>query len=134
MATKLFDISGQNVIDVGMRPALLAKGLDHDVSVHATNIAAENRVRVIVNGDIESIDEFVNDVKNDDVRIKKSTTPYNVSNLTEYDGPDIDWNRYEIRFMTRQMTKGFRIANERLEVIETVLRDTYANIKKETIK
>jgi hypothetical protein len=36
--------------------------------------------------------------------------------------------------MTRQMTKGFRIANERVEVIETVLRDTYANIKKETIK
>jgi len=121
VVTKTFDISGQNVIGVGMRPALLAKGLDFDVSVHATNIAVENKVRVIVNGDIESINEFVDDVKNNDIRIEKSDTLYNVSGLVEYNGPDIDWNRYEIRFMTGQMTKGFRLANEKLQSIENSL-------------
>jgi hypothetical protein len=26
----------------------------------------------------------------------------------EYPGPEIDWNRYEIRFMSKQIYKGFR--------------------------
>ena len=45
-----------------MRPALLDIGLDNDVSVHATNVEAE-RVHVIVDGDTESINEFVQYVK-----------------------------------------------------------------------
>lgn len=104
-----------------MRPALLDTGLEYDVSVHATNVVAENKVRVIVNGDTESIDEFVDHVKNNDIRIKSSDIQYNVSGLVEYNGPDIDWNRYEIRFMTGQMTKGFRLANEKLDKIEKSL-------------
>ena len=81
MVTKTFDISGQNVINVGMRPALLDTGLEYDVSVYATNVVAENKVRVIVNGDTESIDEFVDHVKNNDIRIKSSDIQYNVSGL-----------------------------------------------------
>lgn len=123
MVTKTFNISGQNIIDVGMRPALLAKGLDHDVSVHATNFSDRNRVRVIVNGDMQSIKEFVADIKQNDIRISKSDTIYNVSGLKEYNGPEIDWNRYEIRFMNGQMTKGFRLANEKLEKIESTLSE-----------
>ena len=121
MVTKTFDISGQNVINVGMRPALLDKGLDYDVSVHTTNLIAENKDHVIINGDTESIDEFVDHIKNNDIRIKTSATPYNVSGLVDYNGPNIDWNRYEIRFMTGQMTKGFRLANEKLDKIEKSL-------------
>jgi hypothetical protein len=89
--------------------------------LHATNLVAENKVHVIVNGDTESIDEFVDHIKNNDIKIKTSSTPHNVSGLVDYDGPDIDWNRYEIRFMTGQMTKGFRLANEKLDKIEKSL-------------
>jgi acylphosphatase len=121
MVTKTFKISGQNIVNVGMRPALLDTALDYDVSVHATNIPAEDKVHVIADGDTESIDQFVQYVKNNDIRIKKSDTSYNVSGLIEYGGPEIDWNRYEIRFMASPMTKGFRLANEKLEKIETTL-------------
>ena len=89
--------------------------------LHATNFVAENKVHVIVNGDTESIDEFVDHIKNNDIKIKTSATPHNVSELVDYNGPDIDWNRYEIRFMTAQMTKGFRLANEELDKIEKSL-------------
>ena len=123
MVTKTFNISGQNVIGLGLRPALLDTALEYDVSVHATNIAAENRVRVIVNGDIESINEFVDHIKSNDIRINTAATPYTVSGLVDYNGPDIDWNRYEIRFMTGQMAKGFRLANEKLQTIENTLNE-----------
>jgi acylphosphatase len=130
MVTKTFNISGQNVINVGMRPALLDKALEYDISVHATNIAAENKVRVIVNGDTESINEFVDYIKNNDIRINTAATPYNVSGVVDYNGPDIDWNRYEIRFMTGQMAKGFRLANEKLQSIENTLSEIKNNSEK----
>jgi hypothetical protein len=82
---------------------------------HATNLVTENKVHVIVNGDTESINEFVDHIKNNDIKIKTSSTPHNVSGLVDYDGPDIDWNRYENRFMTGQMTNGFRLANDKIE-------------------
>lgn len=57
--------------DVGMRPALLNKALDYDVSVHATNHPTENRVKVSVDGDIESIiNEFLKSIISEDIRIK----------------------------------------------------------------
>ena len=31
---------------------------------------------------------------------------YRLTQSEEYDGHEIDWNRYELRFMSRQMTKG----------------------------
>ena len=43
-----------------------------------------------MNGDTESIDEFVDHIKNNDIKIKTSATPYNVSGLVDYKGPDID--------------------------------------------
>lgn len=58
--------------------------------LHATNLVAENKVHVIVNGDTESIDEFVGHIKNNDIKIKTSATPYNVSGLVDYNEPDID--------------------------------------------
>lgn len=41
----------------------------------------------------------------------------------EYDGPEIDWNSYEIRFMSRQMTSGLREANKRLSSIESEINN-----------
>jgi acylphosphatase len=41
--------------------------MDYDVSLHATNHPKENKVKVIVNGDNESIDEFIESIRNEDI-------------------------------------------------------------------
>jgi hypothetical protein len=38
-------------------------------------------------------------------------------------GPEIDWNRYEIRLMRKQMTKGFRESVDRLTSIESKINN-----------
>jgi hypothetical protein len=43
--------------------------------------------------------------------------------MEEYNGPEIDWNRYEIRLMAKQMTKGFREAVDRLTSIESKMNN-----------
>jgi acylphosphatase len=122
MVTREFNIEGENVVNVGMRSALLDKSMDYDVSVHASNLS-DKIVRVIIDGDTDSIDEFMNAIRKEDVRIYKETPKnYSFSELHEYFGPEIDWNRYEIRFMSKQMYKGFKEANEGLSKIERTLK------------
>jgi hypothetical protein len=80
-------------------------------------------MKIIINGDNESINEFVDVIQREDVRVKKNTPKtYQVSELKEYLGPEIDWNRYEIRFMSKQIYKGFREVNARLAEIEQILK------------
>jgi hypothetical protein len=55
------------------------------------------------------------------ILIKKAEKSYTVTKLEEYDGPEIDWNRYEIRFTSKQMYKGFHEANMRFKSIESSL-------------
>jgi hypothetical protein len=117
--TREFDIEGENIIDVGMRPGLLNKSVDYEVSVHSSNFPDQTKLRVIVDGDYDTIKEFIDAITNEDIRIKQDTKKnYFLSTLREYDGPEIDWNRYEIRFMSKQMYRGFKEANQRLSRIE----------------
>ena len=119
MVTREFDVEGKDIIDVGMRQGLLNKSVDYEVSIHASNLPDENKVKVIVDGDNDSIKEFIDAITKEDIRIKQDTQKdYFLSTLREYDGPEIDWNRYEIRFMSKQMYKGFKEANRRLSRIE----------------
>ena len=53
MVTREFDIVDENVVDVGIRPGLINKSVDYNVSIHARNLP-DNRVRVIINGDSDS--------------------------------------------------------------------------------
>jgi hypothetical protein len=122
MVTREFEIVGENVVDAGLRPGLIDKSVDYYVSVHISH-QSKNIVKVIINGDNESINEFVDIIQREDVRVKKDTPKtYQVSELKEYLGPEIDWNRYEIRFMLKQIYKGFREANARLSEIEHKLK------------
>ena len=83
-------------------------------------------MKVIINGDSESINEFADVIQREDVRVKKDTPrSYQVSELKEYLGPEIDWNRYEIRFMSKQMYKGFREVSTRLAEIEHILKNRH---------
>jgi hypothetical protein len=72
---------------------------------------------------MESIEEFLQVIQNEDIRIKKSIHNYVLTTMEEYNGPEIDWNRYEIRLMAKQMTKGFREAVDRLTSIESKMNN-----------
>jgi acylphosphatase len=122
MITREFDIVDENVVDVGIRPGLINKSLDYNVSIRATNLP-DNRVRVIIDGDSDSINEFLDVIQKEDIRTKQITPKtYSLSELREYRGPEIDWDRDELRFMSKQMYKGLREANKRLSEIETRLK------------
>ena len=61
---------GENVVDVG--------------SIRASN-SPDNRVRVIINGDSDSITEFLDVIQKEDIRIKQITPKtYSLSELREY--------------------------------------------------
>ena len=47
---------------------------------------------------------------------------YSLSELSEYLGPEIDWNGDELRFLSKQVYKGFREANKCLSEIESRLK------------
>jgi acylphosphatase len=122
MVTREFDIVDENVVDVGIRPGLINKSVDYNVSIRASNLP-DNIVRVIIDGDSDSINEFLDVIRREDIRIKQTTPKtYSITELREYHGPEIDWNRDELRFLSKQVYKGFREANKRLSEIESRLR------------
>jgi acylphosphatase len=126
MVTREFEIVGENVVDAGLRPGLINKSVDYYVSILVSNLS-KNIVKVIINGDNESINEFVDVIQREDVRVKQDTPKtYRVSELKENLGPEIDWNRYEIRFMSKQMYKGLREVNTRLSKIEHKLNSGHS--------
>ena len=126
MVTRELEIVAENIVDTGLRSGLIAKSIDYYVSVHISYLS-KNIVKVIINGDSESIDEFVDIIQREDVRVKRDTPrTYQVSELKEYLGPEIDWNRYELRFMSKQMYKGFREVNTRLAEIEHILKSRHS--------
>jgi acylphosphatase len=120
MVERIFFIEGDGVTDVGMRIALIELGGNFGVNIHAANMT-EYRVRVIASGEIRSIAELRDYIINNDIRIKKDVTKYVVTESQEYDGPEIDWNRYQMLFMSSQMSKGFREATNKLSSIDIKL-------------
>jgi hypothetical protein len=126
MVTREFEIVGENVVDAGLRPGLINKSVDNYVSILVSHLS-KNIVKVIINGDNEDINEFVDVIQREDVRVNQDTPKaYRVSELKEYLGPEIDWNRYEIRFMSKQIYKGFREANTRLAELEHMLKNGHS--------
>ena len=73
MVTREFEIVGENVVDAGLRPGLIDKSVDYYVSVHISH-QSKNIVKVIINGDNESINEFVDIIQREDLRVKKDTS------------------------------------------------------------
>ena len=75
-------------------------------------------MKLIINGDNGSIEEFFDVIQREDGRVKQDTPKtYRVSELKEYLGLEIDWNRYEICFMLKQ-------SDEAKSIIENSINDT----------
>jgi hypothetical protein len=99
---------------------LIDKSAEYDISARASNLS-KNLVKVIIKG-VMRASEFFDGLQREDFRIKQDNPKnYRISELKEYSGPQIDWNRYEIRFMSKQIYRGFKEANERLSRIEQKL-------------
>ena len=82
-------------------------------------ICVERKVRVIASGDVDSIREFYESVRNADIRmLQDKVQDYTAGELKDYDGPGIDWNGYNQQFMSEQLTKGMQAANESLKELE----------------
>lgn len=81
MVTRWFEIVGENVVDAGVRSGLTDRSVEYDISVRASNLS-KNLVKVIINGDNESIAEFFEAIQ----RGVKQDTPknYRIPNITGF--------------------------------------------------
>lgn len=88
-------------------------------------------MQVLVSGSTNIINSFYQHINNNDIRVKKrSVSPtYHISELEENNGPNIDWNDYQLSFMSEQMYKGFHEANIRLTSIEDKLKPANKRMK-----
>jgi acylphosphatase len=121
---KVFFIEGKQkeIFGVGFRPAIMGKAAEMGLKSAATNMPNEKnpKVQVLVSGSSDIITSFHNEIKNKDLRImpfaknESEKVQYTVTNITEYDGPNIDWSGYQQSMMTEQMSKGFSLANQLL--------------------
>ena len=77
---------------MGFCPALVGKASEYGIKAHASNLRRPGRVRVIASGESESIQEFYEFTKKNDLRIlqNKSMADYTFTEIKDYDGPDID--------------------------------------------
>lgn len=126
MVDKIFHIKGENIFGIGFRPALKSAGSQVGIRVHATNMISDKQVRVIASGLYDSVMAFYNQVKNNDLRVFQDKPPsYNVTDIQDYKGVDIDWNGYNTEYMSEQLSnsiifynKFFEHINKKLDGIE----------------
>jgi len=128
MVDMIFFIEGKpkEIFNVGFRPAIMGSAAEMGLKSAANNMPDENKVQVLVSGNHNMITSFHQQIKTVDIRIKadNNTTVkprYIVTDTQEYNGPNIDWNGYQLSMMTEQMSKGFVEANRRLRSIEDKL-------------
>jgi hypothetical protein len=69
MVTREFEIVGENIVDAGLRPGLINKSVDYYVSILVGHLS-KNIVKVIINGDNESINEFVDIIQREGLSCK----------------------------------------------------------------
>lgn len=137
MVIRTFDIKGDKVFDVGLRQGLTGYAGDYGLKAYIINARKEGRVKVVVSGEIDNIECYHEMIKKLDVRIFEEGGKYEVGELSEYDGPDIDWGGYLMAFMGGQMYKGFGVAGQKLGGIEKSLEGVngeLAAIKSELVE
>lgn len=130
MVIRTFNIKGDSVFDVGLRQGLTGYAGDYGLKAYIINARKEGKVRVIVSGELDNIECYHEEIKKLDVRIFKEGSQYEVGELSEYEGPDIDWGGYLMAFMGGQMYKGFKTASKALEATNLEL----FSIKKELVE
>jgi hypothetical protein len=137
MVDKIFFIKGKpkEIFDVGFRPALRNGGSQEGIRVHATNMTKDKQVRVITSGNFDSIEVFYNGIKDKTLPVLEGNPmKYTVTHLDDYDGVDINWDSYNLDFMSEQLSKSIvyydKFFNNINTKLDTIHDDTKKNHKK----
>jgi acylphosphatase len=115
MADTEFYIQGKNIFDVGFRPGLIQLADELGVKVHATNLRKDKKIRVIASGSHESVTAYCSSIQKRDVPTilgAKEHPIYSLTGKKEYNGPDIDWDSYNLQFMSAQLSKAMLYSND----------------------
>lgn len=118
MVDKIFHVKGENIFGIGFRPALKSAGSQAGIRVHATNLVSDKQVRVIASGVYDSVMAFYDRVKNNDLTIfQDKPSNYDVTDIQDYKGVDIDWNGYNTEYIAEQLSNSIISYNKFLEHI-----------------
>src|SRR6266568_4688664 len=109
MVQRMFFI-GENVFDAGFRVALYASATQYDIKINATNLVKDQKIRVVVKGDVQNIEAFHSHISTTDIRSIPQTTGYNVSPSRVYNASKIDWNAEELGLISDQISKILNVA------------------------
>jgi acylphosphatase len=125
-----FFISGRKIFDTGFRPGLVQLADQVGVKVHATNQKKEDKIRVIVSGTTENVTVYHDSIKKHEVPIifpeKKPT--YEPTEMNGYSGPDIDWNGYNLQYMSAQLSKTMNYSNFVFQDIDKKLKNVQGGV------
>jgi acylphosphatase len=127
-----FHISGkkEDIFDMGFRPGLAQLADEVGIKVHATNLRKDSKLRVIASGSHENIIAFHESIKQRIVpTVFRSESPdYNPDDMREYNGPDIDWDSYNLQFMSAQLSKTMIHSSKEFNSINDKLNKIYEEL------
>lgn len=133
MVEMQFFIEGnrRDIFDVGFRPGLVQLADEVGVKVHTTNLRRDRKLRVIASGSHESVIAFHESIKEKLVPrvFTNESAEYTPTEMNEYNGPDIDWNSYNLQFMSAQLSKTMLYSNKEFSNINKKLDQIYENMK-----
>ena len=94
-----------SVVDLGVRPYLVSSGLQFGVKVAPINIAAENKVEVIVGGNLDDIKRYRKYIE-ESLRSEVGQNDYQISELKDYKGKAPDWVYHASASTLEQVHRG----------------------------
>jgi acylphosphatase len=118
MVQRMFFIEGENVFDAGFRVGLYASATQYDIKINATNLVKDQKIRVVMKGDIQNIEAFHSHISTTDIRSIPQTTKYTVGPMRVYNTSKIDWNAEELGLISDQISKILNVASTKLGSID----------------
>ena len=127
-----FHISGkkEDIFNMGFRPELAQLVDETGIKIHSTNLRKDSKLRVIASGSHENIIAFHESIKQRIVpTVFLSESPeYSPDEMKEYNGPDIDWNSYNLQFMSAQLSKTMIHSSKEFDNINEKLNKIYEKL------
>jgi hypothetical protein len=123
-------IEGENVFDTGFRVALYPSTTQYDIKINATNLVKDQKIRVVVKGDIQNIEAFHSHISTTHIRSIRQTRRYTVSATRVYNASKIDWNAEDLGLISDQISKVLNVASTKFGSID----DNIGSIKTRFIK